>query len=159
VWAADSQGTLDKVRALLKDESSWINLERRDQYAMLGYNHDTSKILYTADYTSLKLCPTESEDHLWKDIQLSKESSSPKATVTVNLKDSSGEEKATRLEVWKSRWAGVQVPFLLISSPRDIAVINTLPLESYCTGLRRRKNTWTVFVCAYQEPKNKYLYG
>lgn len=108
---ADSQNTLDKVKALLKDDSSWITLERRDQYAMLGYSHDTSKILYTADYTSLKLCPAESEDHLWKDIQLSKESSSPKSTVTVDLKDASGEVKATRLEVWKSRCAGVQVYF------------------------------------------------
>lgn len=57
---------------------TWIQLERKEQYEMLEFHHDSRKLLYVKDYTLLKGCPIKpKKDYLWEDINLSKKQSFP----------------------------------------------------------------------------------
>lgn len=88
-------------------ESVWCKLEQRDQFELLGFYHDVSKLLYVEDYTKLKCCPDESPlpDFLWDDNNLSKQSSFPKLNFTL------GEDNAdrTKFVMFRSRCNGVKV--------------------------------------------------
>jgi len=67
---------MSKVIQLLSDKNSWIPLEEKKQYEMLGFHHDTSKLLYIEDFTKLKCCPHPIvPDYIWKDTNLTKHSS------------------------------------------------------------------------------------
>ncbi len=105
---------MGRVEKLMKDEASWVKLERRNQYIMLGFYHDTSKLLYTNDYTALKLCPMlkPKPDYLWEDIHLSKQNSCPNSTLKIQLPDDSS-PPAQNFVVLQSRCAGVKVLFFL----------------------------------------------
>ena len=102
---------IQKVINLLEDPESWCNLEKRSQYAMLGFNHDTSYLLYTEDYTKLKLCPTvyPQPDYLWEDIHLTKRSGFPRAPV--KIVDDLASKK--QMIVYRARCAGVKVTYFL----------------------------------------------
>lgn len=100
---------IQKVITQLEDPESWCKLEKRSQYAMLGFYHDTSHLLFTEDYTKLKLCPTvyPQPDYLWEDIHLTKKSGFPRATVKIGC-DSS------EMIVYRARCAGVKVAFYFV---------------------------------------------
>lgn len=67
---------MSKVIQLLGDKNFWIPLEEKKQYEMLGFHHDTSKLLYIEDFTKLKCCPHPIvPDYIWKDNNLPKHSS------------------------------------------------------------------------------------
>lgn len=91
----------------MKKKEEWVELERRDQYTMLGYYHDTSKLLHTRDYTKLKLNPTaeSAPDFLWHDINLTKKSSAPPITFTLEDDPPNNREYV----IVKARCAGVKV--------------------------------------------------
>lgn len=107
---------MGRVEKLLKDETSWVPLERRNQYIMLGFYHDTSKLLYTNDFTTLKLCPMlkPKPDYLWEDIHLSKQSSCPNAILKIQLPDASSPSTQSFV-VLRSRCAGVKVLVLIFN--------------------------------------------
>jgi hypothetical protein len=55
---------------------AWVKLTEKVQYTMLGFHHDTEKLLFVEDYRKLKCCPINpNPNYLWKDIHLSKGSS------------------------------------------------------------------------------------
>ncbi len=68
---------VNRVVKKLKDESSWCLLEVKKQYELLGYFHDTNKLLYVEDYSVLKCAPENGSNpnFLWEDINLTKGSS------------------------------------------------------------------------------------
>ena len=65
---------LSRTIQLLKDgNDAWVELSEKAQYTMLGFHHDTQKLLFVKDYKKLKCCPLNPDpDYLWKDIHLSK---------------------------------------------------------------------------------------
>ncbi len=57
-----------------------VDLEKRSQYEMLGCYHDTSKLIYVKDVSTLKSAPKQVEKvphFLWQDRNFSKGSSFP----------------------------------------------------------------------------------
>ena len=66
--------------SLMKDGSDyWEPLVKRNQFEFLGYHHDPQKLLFTEDYSMLKLNPTSETmpDFIWDDNNLSKSSAFP----------------------------------------------------------------------------------
>ena len=65
------------IRKLEGNESSWCILEFKKQYELLGYYHETTKLLYVQDYSKLKCAPEDGSiaNFLWEDINLTKGSS------------------------------------------------------------------------------------
>ena len=56
------------------------NLHKRSQFEMLGFFHDTDKLIYAEDISMLKSRPKLPElmyHYLWNDINLTKDSSFP----------------------------------------------------------------------------------
>ena len=98
---------VNQTMNLLKQKSEWVPLQERKQYEMLGYFHDTSKLLFIEDYTQLKCCPTvkKTSDYLWNDIHLSKKSSFPKLEFNLG-KD---HENKSVFVLYRSKCAGVKV--------------------------------------------------
>jgi len=80
---------MGRVEKLMKDEASWVKLERRNR-------------------PMLKPKP----DYLWEDIHLSKQNSCPNSTLKIQLPDDSS-PSTQNFVVLQSRCAGVKVLFLL----------------------------------------------
>lgn len=93
--------------------STWIILERKEQYELLGFHHDTSKLLYVKDYTELKGCPAKPlKDYLWDDINLSKKQGFPifKFQFKENeaMASNSDESSECTMSMYRSRCSGVK---------------------------------------------------
>jgi hypothetical protein len=71
------QNILSRTIKLMKTgNDAWVKLTEKVQYTMLGFHHDTEKLLFVEDYRKLKCCPINpNPNYLWKDIHLSKGSS------------------------------------------------------------------------------------
>ena len=83
-------------------------LESKEQYELLGFHHDTSKLLYVQDLSQLPGCPiVPVRDFLWNDISLSKDSGFPQKT----FRNDEGQEFVLR----RARCNGVKVCFINIS--------------------------------------------
>ena len=58
---------------LMKDEQCWTPLLEKKQYEMLGFYHDTTKLLFVEDFTKPKCCPAKPNlNYIWNDVNLSK---------------------------------------------------------------------------------------
>jgi len=93
---------------LLKDGEDYRQpLVTRDQFEFLGYHHDPQKLLYTEDYTQLKLNPTSESkpNFIWDDNHLSKSSAFPSKEFQV--------EKQTFV-LHRAQCKGVKVHFVFI---------------------------------------------
>lgn len=108
--ARNGEGICNKVEILLKDPSKWCSIDNREQYTFLGFFHDTTKLLYVNDVTTMKQSTSSNLEFLWKDIHLSKGSSFPKKTITI------GDKK-----YWISRSPcnGVKVMYKFISDVKN----------------------------------------
>eukprot|EP00112_Aurelia_sp_Birch-Aquarium-sp1_P022077 Seg6109.1 transcript_id=Seg6109.1/GoldUCD/mRNA.D3Y31 product="hypothetical protein" protein_id=Seg6109.1/GoldUCD/D3Y31 len=97
---------LPRLKRMLEDSNRWIKIEKKEQYMFLGFEHDTSQLLYAEDSREAPGRPiARNQDHfLWTDINLSKGQSHPlvKAKVTIS-------EKETEVVVKKSPCNGVKV--------------------------------------------------
>jgi hypothetical protein len=72
------QNTSRIVKMMSAGPKTWIKLERNEQFEMLGYHHDSTKLLFVEDYTLPKGYPIKPKrDYLWEDINLSKKQSFP----------------------------------------------------------------------------------
>lgn len=98
---------MSRIIKQMKKPDEWIELERRDQYTMLGYNHDTSKLLHITDYSQLKQNPTaeSAPDFLWHDINLTKKQGAPPTKFTLGNDHPNKEE----FVILKAHCAGVKV--------------------------------------------------
>lgn len=70
---------LSKVVTRIENKQT-VPLEKRSQYEMLGYYHDTEKLIYVENIAVLKNRPKQVEQmyhYLWKDINLTKGRSFP----------------------------------------------------------------------------------
>lgn len=67
------------IRLLEIGGDAWIELKEKKQFQFLGFHHDPGKLLYVADYTTLKSNPTSQSkpDFLRDDNNLSKCSAFP----------------------------------------------------------------------------------
>lgn len=137
------------IKMLEAGESSWIKLERKDQYELLGFHHDTSKLLYVENYSNLKCCPDQWSlpDFLWQDINLSKQSGFPKSTFTL------GEDQPNQptFVMFRSRCNGVKVGYrrLLLERP-------ALTFKTMITGVWRGKRQ-SVHSCSVKQKAWKQM--
>ncbi len=60
----------------MRKKEDWITMESQLQYFLLGFHHDTTKLLYVENITTLPCYPTKVSrpDYIWKDINLTKSS-------------------------------------------------------------------------------------
>lgn len=90
---------------LMKDENNWQPFENRRQYQMLGFHHDTTKLLYVADYKKLPCCPVKPKpDYIWDDVNLSKGSSFKKHEFSTG-----NEDDQSNFVLFRCHCAGVKV--------------------------------------------------
>lgn len=84
---------------------SWTEITDPKQFQMLGFYHDTEKLLYVEDYTKLKWNPTVNPhpDFLWEDINLSKGSAFPEKKIKI------GEGDKNTFVLMRNPCAGIQV--------------------------------------------------
>ena len=77
------------ISMLKKGENSWIPIKMKKQFQFLGFFHDTDRLLFTPDYTTLKSNPTSASkpDFLRDDLNLSKSSGFPPKTISVDSVD------------------------------------------------------------------------
>lgn len=77
-------------------------MENNNQYILLGYHHNTTKLLFVQNITKLNTYPTQGHqpDYLWEDIDLAKRSSFDKKEIEVN-----GEF----FVLWRAQCHGVKV--------------------------------------------------
>ncbi len=78
------------TRLLEDGPKSWTEITDQKQFQMLGFYHDTEKLLYVEDYTKLKWNPAVNPhpNFLWEDINLSKGSSFGEKTIKLGNGDS-----------------------------------------------------------------------
>ena len=96
------------TRLLEDGPKSWTEITDQKQFQMLGFYHDTEKLLYVEDYTKLKWNPAVNPhpNFLWEDINLSKGSSFGEKTIKLGNGDS--------YTLIRNPCAGVQVGKLLL---------------------------------------------
>ena len=84
-----------------------VQLESKDQYELLGFLHDTSKLLFVEDYSKEVGCPKHkpSAKFLWNDISLSKDSTFPERNI---------ELENEKFILKRGRCGGVKVAYLHI---------------------------------------------
>ena len=71
-----------ELAGMFNDLTTWYPLETSQQYTMLVFHNDTSKLLYyIKDYSTMKQCPNSKSECLWKHLHLSKESLHPNRLV------------------------------------------------------------------------------
>ncbi len=100
---------ISKVITLMKDQGSWVKLEKKKQYEMLGFHHPTAKLLYVEDFTKLKCCPSPiAPDYIWDYINLPKVQSQGIREFT--LGDNHEDQSVYLLR--RARCAGVKVVHL-----------------------------------------------
>lgn len=106
------------VKMMSAGPETWMKLERKEQYEMLGYHHDSTKLLFVEDYTLLKECQINPKrDYLWEDINLSKKQSFPVFQFQVEENQSEASSSTDSAEctilMRRSFCNGVKVGFLI----------------------------------------------
>lgn len=100
---------VSQVTNMMSSEDTWIPLTERNQYLMLGFFHDTSKLIYAENFKTLPCCPVKPDkDYLWQDINLSKESSFKKHEFTIET-----DNKKETFILQRCHCGGVKVIFVL----------------------------------------------
>lgn len=106
------------VKMMSAGPKTWIKLERNEQFEMLGYHHDSTKLLFVEDYTLLKGYPIKPKrDYLWENINLSKKQSFPvfQFQVKENQSEASSSTESAECTILMRRsfCNGVNVGFLI----------------------------------------------
>jgi hypothetical protein len=80
---------VSQVISLLEDDSMWILVEERRHYEMLGFFHDSSKLLFVEECSKLIAYPLHEPrpDFMWEDITLTECSSFAKKNLKIGEKE------------------------------------------------------------------------